>query len=144
MQKDLYEFIIKELKAYKMNKAVLETLHNETSLGVSAQQLSQVPRSVTNKFSSMTENQAFAQAPDTEIKRDIKRVEIWLECLKDEERYMIENFYVYDRTYNTIIVRWKMEFSREFWKKTRISGLNRIAEIINNSTKPKYTQNISK
>jgi hypothetical protein len=135
MQKDLYEFIIKELKAYKMNKAVLETLHNETSLGVSAQQLSEVPRSVTNKFSSMTENQAFGQTPDMEIRRDMKRVEIWLELISDEERYMISNFYIEGRTYKTIISNWRAEYTVRYWRRKRIQALQKVCESIEKSKK---------
>ena len=135
MQKELYEFIIKELKAYKMNKAVLETLQNETGLGVSAQQLSQVPRSVTNKFSSMTENQAFGQAPDIEIRRDMKRVEIWLELISDEERYMVNNFYIEGRTYKTIIQNWHADFTVRYWRRKRIQALGKICESIEKSKK---------
>ena len=141
MQKQLYEFIIKELKAYKMNKAVIETLHNECMIGISAQQLSEVPRSITNKFSSMTENQAFGQTPDMELRRDIKRVDIWLECLCDEERYMVENFYIHGRTYNTIINNFRIDHSIDFWRKKRISGLNNICDIINNTVNRKRSTN---
>lgn len=130
MKKDVYEFIINELKAYKMNKATLETIKNECLLGISAQQISDMPRNVTNKFSSMTENQAFNMQAYNELEKDIKRVEIWLNCLHDEERHMIEGFYIHDRTYNTIIQQWKTFYSKEFWKKKKVSGLNKIYCLI--------------
>ena len=91
MQKDLYEFIVCELKAYKMNKAVYESLLIENEIVISAQVISDMPRSVTNKFSSITENQALNHPPSHRLKLEIMRVENWLKALHDEEKYMIEN-----------------------------------------------------
>ena len=71
MQKDLYEFIIKALTDYKMNIVVHSLSKNECMLGISAQHLSEVPRSVTNKFSSMTENQALNPTPIDALKNEI-------------------------------------------------------------------------
>lgn len=131
MQKDLYEFIIKSLNDYKMNIVVHALSKNDCMLGISAQHLSEVPRSVTNKFSSMTENQALNPTPIDALKNEIDMVDKWLYLLDDEEKYMIENFYIYSRKYNTIIHNWRTEYHINYWKKKRIDGLNKIALSIN-------------
>ena len=130
MKKDVYEFIISELRKYKFSKASLNVLDNDDNLGVSAQRLSQVPPSVTNKFSSTTENQAFNRDSYFELTNDTRRVENWLNSLHDEERFMLENFYIHNRTYNTIINNWKMYYSRHFWKKRRVSALDKIYVLV--------------
>jgi hypothetical protein len=129
MQKDLYEFIVCELKAYKMNKAVYESLLIENEIVISAQVISDMPRSNTNKFSSITENQALNHPPSHVLKLEIMRVENWLKALHDDERYMIESFYINNKTYNSIISGWRVEQSIEFWKRKRISAINKIFEI---------------
>ena len=130
MKKELYEFIINELKAYKMNKSILENIHNECCLGISAQKLSDMPRSVTNKFSSITENQAFNNKAFMELNQDIRRVEIWLYYLNDEERHVIEGLYIHNRSYNTLSNSWKIYYSRDSWSKKKNIALNKIKDLI--------------
>lgn len=129
MRKDMYEFIVDELKAYKMNVAVYESLLIENEICVSAQVISDMPRSSTNKFSSVTENMALNHLPSHKLRLEIMRVENWLRALHDDERYMIESFYINNKTYNTIINGWRIDQSIDFWKRKRISAINKIYNI---------------
>ena len=128
-QRDRYEFIVDELKGYKMNVAVYESLLIENEICISTQVISDMPRSVTNKFSSVTENMALNHPPSHKLRLEIMRVENWLKALHDDERYMIESFYIHNKTYNSIIAGWRIDQSIDFWKRKRISAINKIYNI---------------
>lgn len=131
--KALIEFIVKELKEYKLNKATYELILNENGIAITAQTLSEVPRSVTNKFSSMTENQAFNNKDASELFKDFKRVDIWLNTLDDEERFAVENFYIKNRGYNIISHLWSKEtgviYTNKYWKRKNKKALCKICNM---------------
>lgn len=131
--KTIEEVVIQELTEYKLNKATYELMQNDSGISISAQVIPEVPRSVTNKFTSATENQAFNRKDSDELERDIKRVDIWLTYLEDEEEFAIRNFYIHNKSYNTISFRWHRQggliYSSIFWKRKRKEALHKIIDL---------------
>lgn len=129
---DIIGYIIGELKAYKRNKAIYQTILLQAP-SIQAQVLSDIPRSVTNKFSSSTENQALFNQDHAQLEKEIKQVEIWLGYLQEEERFVIEQFFMENRSYATISHRWSQKgypiFSGKFWKRKSKIALSKIASI---------------
>jgi hypothetical protein len=138
MNKELMEFIADEIKNYKRYKAVLETIQNEIP-GIQAAVITDMPRAITNKFHSSTESQALFNRDESELKQNIKRIEIWLGYLNDEERHVTEEFYIHNRSYAVISHRWSKEnnaiYSSAFWKYKRKQALRKICDLFmqNNS-----------
>ncbi len=133
MNRDVADYVVGELKQFRRNKAILEGLMIENDISIPAQLLSDMPRSITNKFSSATENMALSNrlyGLDTEV----KRFENWLKGITDEQRFVVERFYMDNQTYIAISNNWSVEkegmiFSEITWKNRRKSGLRKICEI---------------
>jgi ArpU family phage transcriptional regulator len=132
MRKDAIIYVEGELKAYKRNKSIYQGMLLENNISISAQFLSDMPKSVTNKFSSMTENQALSNRL-YELEKDIRRVDSWIEHLLDEERFVVNNHYMENRSYNVIAHRWNTLgnplYSAEYWKIKRKKALHSICQI---------------
>lgn len=133
INRKIIDYIICELKAYKRNNAIYQSIVNDC-VGLSACVISDIPRTVTNKFSSTTENNALYNKDAVSLEREIKRIDIWLNCLDDEERFVVENIYINNRSYNTVIGRWHKEhniiYSERRWKNKRRSAIKKIYEIL--------------
>jgi ArpU family phage transcriptional regulator len=132
--KTLSEFLIQELQNYKRMKGILGILTDD--IGVQAQCLSDMPHSQTNKFSSVVENTAFQhQRNKKELKKDIKRIDICLSALFEDECFVIRQFYVENQTYNTISERWhnqtKRFYGKDYWISKRKKALKKMCETLN-------------
>jgi hypothetical protein len=130
--KELINYIILEISSYKLYKALLEQTRLE-DVGVDAQKYYETPRSITNRFFSVTENLALYKRDEMSLIRSIKQVDNWLQMLDDDERHVTYNFYVNNRTYNTIANIWNSEhkvyYSLGHWKKKRKAAINKICQL---------------
>ena len=127
------------LEKYKSNRSQLELLEckmqrkeNEIQLldpsYISAVQYSDMPKSKTNKFSSVVENTVIETELNKEeanrlkgelwdmasehfdLKLKVKEVNALLEGLTEEERFVIEQFYINDVTWRIVAERYCKEF----------------------------------
>ena len=132
MQMQLKDFVIQELKEYKINKEILTHLENE-EIGIEATTISETPHSITNKFSSITETMAFWSKDSYLIEKSVKRVESWLRLLNDIERFVITRFFLEEYTYRRITEAWHKQegdyYSHDFWKLRKKQALNRIVDF---------------
>ena len=128
MSIELINIIENELKFYKKYIAILAELEID---GVQAQRLSHMPRCVTNKFNSLTENMALLNQDKDVIKRSIARVQNWLDYLNWIERFVIKGFYIEQYTYTKIAREWdKAEgyyITKDHWQKIKKQSLKKIA-----------------
>jgi ArpU family phage transcriptional regulator len=136
MEKEVISYVETELMAYKKNKSIYSGMALENNISISAQFLSDMPRSVTNRFHSVTENQALANRL-YDLEKDIRRVDGWLEHLLEEERFVINNHYMEKRSYNVIAHKWNTLgnpiYSPMYWKTKRKNALHSICQIFKNS-----------
>lgn len=132
MTTDLLPFVIQELKDYKTNKEILEQLQLE-DVSISAAALSDMPKSITNKFSSVTENMALWKQDEQQVLKSIKRVESWLRLLNYIERFVITGFYIEEYSYLKIIREWKQHddiyYSERFWRHKKKQSLHKICNF---------------
>lgn len=132
LRQDLLDFIVQQLREYKINKEIIEHLQNE-DISIEAVALSEMPKSVTNKFHSVTENIALWKREEAEVSKSIKRVESWLRLLNYIEEYVVFNFYIEEWTYNKIVEEWKRKegiyYSDRFWKFKKKDALKKIHDF---------------
>lgn len=131
---DIILFISQEFRLYKKYKAILKQLTLNDHCLLSAQQYSETPFSVTNKFNSNTENKAFC---DKEINQLIKRIEMienWLWYLNDIERFVINGLYIDELPYERISRKWEKQesnyYTRNFWIRQKKNAFSKISDLI--------------
>jgi hypothetical protein len=76
-------FLENELMNYKRMQGIVKGVDIE-GIGVQAQVLSGMPHTITNKFSSVVEVQAFNRNELKELKKDINRIKNCLSILKQD------------------------------------------------------------
>lgn len=106
-KKEILTFIENELKNYKKNISVLNSIILENDIELPSTALKEVYYSRTNKFSSITENMALNNKLE-ELEKEIKRVENWLNRLNERESFVIKNIYLENKSYNSIAQNWHL------------------------------------
>lgn len=136
MTKELINFVIDELKNYKLNKAIFNSIILENNIEISAITISDIYYSKTNKFNSITENLALNNKLE-QLEREIKRVENWLNILNEKELFIIKNFYIENKSYNIIshnwLIHYKYYYSIQSLKKLRKNSLFKICNVFEKS-----------
>jgi ArpU family phage transcriptional regulator len=132
----IIEFVEKELAGYRKNKSIYESIKNENNISLSASMISDIPKTITNKFSSMTENQAIINRLG-DLEKEIRRVDIWINSLQDEEKFVVTNIYLEGKSYHVLANKWNLSgnpyFSVSYWKKKRKYAIKYICEIFASS-----------
>ena len=132
--------IIAQLEEYKANVARRDILKNDMDDDpfIKAMVLSDMPSAHGEVFSK-TEAAAISDQPSVieleirSLSKEIKRVDIWLNFLLEEEKFAVINFYMEKKTYRQIIRKWDtlhgVDFSKFYWRGKKISGIKKIAYL---------------
>jgi ArpU family phage transcriptional regulator len=132
------KIIIEMLENYNRHKIVLEELEREGIIGISAQVLSETPRSVTNKFHSITETLALWSPEKDELMRSIAIVDTWLNNIPYLYKFILTQIYIQRNSYYIISSIWKKEHdviqSDRFWKYKRKEAISYIADAYKKSS----------
>lgn len=123
--------VIERLKAHKGNIAIHETLINDYSATLKASSLdSKVQTSNVSDLGDVVEK---INKELEDLEKEIKRVQIWLNYLTEEERFYIDCYYIQSISTTSIITRWcnagnsfRSEF---FWKKRKYAALEKIIAL---------------
>ena len=124
--------IISTLKDYKRLIAIHESLLNDYEGVLHAQVLTDMPRA--HGVHSATESAMNKLGHEVnEIKKEIKRVQIWLNYLNEEERFVIEHIYFEERFINHIINKWcnlgKEYHGSTYWKNKHRDAIRKITHL---------------
>ena len=126
------EEVISTLKDYKRMVAIHEGLLNDYDGILQAQVLSDMPKG--NGIHSQTETAMLKLEYEIkELKKEIKRVQIWLNYLNEEERFVVEQIYFEDRFINHIINKWcnmgKEYHGSTYWKNKNREAIRKITQL---------------
>ena len=124
--------VIETLKGYKRLIAIHESLLNDYEGVLQAQVITDMPRA--NGVHSQTESAMLKLDREMkEIKKDIKRVNIWLNYLNEEERFVVEQIYFEERFINHIINKWcnmgKEYHGSTYWKNKHREAIRKITQL---------------
>jgi hypothetical protein len=134
------QVIISLLKLHKKNIALYQSLLNnfDDEVSIKAQSLTNMPKG-SSGFNSVVENHVVKNKKlqnDTELKdlyKQIKKVNIWLDYLTDEQKFVVEQIYFEERTYSIISHRWGSRgnpiYSSGYWKTKRREAIKKISEL---------------
>ena len=133
--KNLVKWIESELISYNTNLKVLAEVEADGDISISSSVVQDTPRTITNKFCSSTENLALNDNKEVDsLKKSIKRVDIWLNYLSDEGKYIVKGIYVDGLSLNSIANRWDTVYSSRVWKNKCNKALGELCEICSRTT----------
>lgn len=124
--------VIQTLKSHKKIIALYESLLNEYDGFLNAQQISDMPKG--SSVSSPIENATHKlNAELKELNKEIRKVNIWLKYLTQEERFVIEQLYFEQRFINQIINRWTSQgyeyHGFTYWKTKHREAIKKITDL---------------
>ncbi len=125
--------VINTLRDYKRLIAIHESLINDYEGVLQAQTISDMPTG--NSLSNPTEKAILKLDRGLEeLKREIRRVQIWLNYLSEEERFIVEQIYIEERFINIASNKWcsmgREYHSNWYWKSKKKDAINKIIEIL--------------
>jgi hypothetical protein len=127
------ELIIDLLVNYSRNKAILEQLRIENDVSINASVVNDIPRSITNKFFSVTESLALWKQEETELERSVNLVDTWLSSLSYMQCYMLTKKYILGYSYRMITEDWRKMYgdiySERYWRNKRNEAVNYISKL---------------
>jgi hypothetical protein len=128
-ENNIKKYVEAELYNYSNNIKILSELKHEGK-NISSSSIN-VSVSKTNKINSSTETLALSENKDIKsIKKDIKRVEVWLSVLNDSELHAIKGVYIDKLSMNSIIKGWYQVYSPSVWETRRKQGIKKICEVV--------------
>jgi hypothetical protein len=129
-ENDIKKYVEQELYNYSNNVRILSELKHEGK-NISSSKINIVPASRTNKFVSSTETLALNENKDIKtIKQDIRRVDIWLGALKEQQLHVVKGVYIDRLSMNSIIARYNKRYSSSIWEARRKEGIKTICDVV--------------
>lgn len=124
--------VIRTLKSHKKIVAIYESLLNEFDGHIGSQTLSDMPKG-SGISSPIDQARNKLERELKELYKEIKRVNIWLNYLTVEERYVIEQLYFEQRYINHIINRWTNQGNEyhgfTYWKTKHREAIKKITDL---------------
>jgi hypothetical protein len=134
------ELIIDLLENYARYKAILEQLRLENDVSIPACIIRDTPRSVTNKFYSVTENLAIWKPEQEELRKNICLVDNWLGSLSFMHRFIMQRFYIERYTYRMLTEDWRKMYGdihdKVYWSAQKKLALKAISEFYKKNNDP--------
>jgi exo-beta-1,3-glucanase (GH17 family) len=131
------EQIVETLKNYKRVVAIYESLQNEYEGVIQAQVISDMPKA-HGVHSQVESAYTKLEYELKELQKEIKRVQIWLNYLTEEERFIVEQIYIEERYYAIAGNKWcgmgREYHSESYWKRKKKDGIRKIYGIVSKLT----------
>lgn len=130
---DTKEYVIDILKSYKKLIALKNELIYDFDGYISALRIDGMPKA-TEKSDPIQTAIRKQRAEIRDVKREIKRIENWMEYLDDRERHYLTEVYINNRfrlhAQNSWTSKHNEYISRRSWGNIRHSALKKLTELI--------------